>query len=210
MIQENAIQAKDVNLDRQSSDLSLEFDFVNMNIDDNSIECDNSESIESGLDEYDNTDEEINEMIFDALALSRAESKEISLAKNNNSQDRNTKSKINKHDKCIPSTLTEDSLLPSKKEAILVLQDLRISEGQLNSENSDNNKSDIENVENKRTSIINESNIGPGGVHFVFVNDPILESFVNKTLNDSILVEVNDSDKEIEEQENLVQKHKIN
>ncbi|CAG8749775.1 3841_t:CDS:1, partial [Dentiscutata heterogama] len=32
--------------------------------------------------EYDDTDEEINEMIFDALASSRAKSKEISSAKN--------------------------------------------------------------------------------------------------------------------------------
>ncbi|CAG8676684.1 9067_t:CDS:10, partial [Dentiscutata heterogama] len=107
--------------------------------------------------------------------------------------------------------------------------DLGISECQLNSENSDNNKvnepvnesmSDIENVENERTSIINEPNIGSGVVPFVFVNDPIPEFFVDKikeprtsnypASNDSILVEDNDLDEEIEEQENLVRKRKIN
>ncbi|CAG8855877.1 21394_t:CDS:2, partial [Gigaspora margarita] len=78
-----------------------------------------------------------------------------------------------------------DSPLPSEKEAISVLQDLGISNGQLNSENSDNNKvnepvnesmdvlsiTSIINNQNERTPIINEP---PGCVPFVFVNDPIL------------------------------------
>ncbi|KAF0536235.1 hypothetical protein F8M41_009202 [Gigaspora margarita] len=208
-IQENAIYAKDINLDRQSK------------------------SIKSGSDEYDDTDEEINEIIFDALASSCAKSKEISSAKNVTSQDRTTKSEINevfkvaknnyvKHNgiKHIPSTLTEDSPLPSENEAV---SDLGISEDQLNSKNSYNNKvnepvnkliSDIKNVENERTSIINKPNIGPVDVPFVFVNNSILEFFVDKskepkTSNDSILVEDNDSDEEIEEQENLARKRKL-
>ncbi|CAG8493603.1 3884_t:CDS:2, partial [Gigaspora margarita] len=138
MIQENIMPAEDINLDRQPSDLSLELDFVNMDIDDNSIEFNNSVSppfeeneiiqknLAQNLNEYDNTDEEINEMIFDALASSRAKSNEISSAKNSTrkSKDGTIKSKKNKHSviECIPSTLSEDSPLPSEKEAISVLQ----------------------------------------------------------------------------------------
>ncbi|RIB26535.1 hypothetical protein C2G38_2030115 [Gigaspora rosea] len=190
-IQENVIQAEDINLDRMDIDDKGE---KILRIDDNSIECDNSvsppfeeseviqknkaqnlnsnnqESIESGSDEYDDTDE-INEMIFDALASSRAKSKEISSAKNSTyrkkSQDRTTKSEINKVFKVVKNNYDKDD------------------------------NSDIENVEIERTSIINEPNIGSGGVPFVFVNDPIP-------------VEYKDSDEEIEEPENLARKRKIN
>ncbi|CAG8741338.1 25172_t:CDS:10, partial [Dentiscutata erythropus] len=227
-IQKNVIQAEDINLNRMDIDDKGE---KILRTDDNSIECDNSvslpfeeseviqknkaqnlnsnnqESIESGSDEYDDTDEKINKMIFDALASSRAKSKEISSAKNSTyrkkSQDRTIKSEINKvfkvvknnYDKddnhsnieCISSTLTKDSPLPSENEL-----------------------SDIEYVEIERTSIINEPNIGSGGIPFVFVNDPIPEFFVDKTSHDSILVEYKDLDEEIEELENLARKRKIN
>ncbi|CAG8515729.1 17806_t:CDS:10, partial [Gigaspora rosea] len=179
-IQENVIQAEDINLDRMDIDDKGE---KILRIDDNSIECDNSVSPP-----------------FEETS-SRAKSKEISSAKNSTyrkkSQDRTTKSEINKVFKHgnierIPSTLTEDSPLPSENEL-----------------------SDIENVEIERTSIINEPNIGSGGVPFVFVNDPIPEFFVDKskeprTSHDSILVEYKDSDEEIEEPENLARKRKIN
>ncbi|CAG8845370.1 34692_t:CDS:2, partial [Racocetra persica] len=72
-------------------------------------------------DEYDDTDEETGERLFDALASSFGKSKEISSAKSS------TYRKINEVFKCdgiecIPSILTDDSPLPSKKEAVLVLQ----------------------------------------------------------------------------------------
>ncbi|CAG8553868.1 17464_t:CDS:10 [Racocetra fulgida] len=164
------------------------------------LNSNNQELVDSGSDEYDDTDEEIDERIFDALTSSLS-SKSSTYRK---AQDNTTKhkSKINevfkvaknnyaKDDKHsgierVPLTLTEDSPLPSVKDALSVLQ-----EPSLNREYNDNNKSDIE---NERTSIINEPpNIGPKGVPFVFVNDPIP-------------VEDNDSDEEIRD---LIRKRKF-
>ncbi|CAG8667918.1 38129_t:CDS:10, partial [Gigaspora margarita] len=100
-----------------------------------------------------------------------------------------------------------------------VLKSQQINTSSASSINDDqiyieNEKTSKINIENERTSIINEPNIGQRGVPFVFVNDPIPEFFVDKskeprTSNDSILVEDNDSDEEIE-QGDLVRKRKIN
>ncbi|CAG8488712.1 17980_t:CDS:10 [Cetraspora pellucida] len=161
-----AIQAEDINLDRQPSGLSLEIDFVNMDIQESNMESsfdvddmdnssefnkkdeiiqknkaqnlnsNNQEPIGSESDEYDDTDEETGERLFDALASSFRKSKEISSAKSSTYRKINERNGIER----IPSTLTDDSPLPSEKEAVSVLQDLEISEGQLSSKHSDNNK----------------------------------------------------------------------
>ncbi|CAG8800666.1 15606_t:CDS:2, partial [Racocetra persica] len=93
------IQAEDINLVRQPSGLSFEIDFVNMDIQESNMELSFDEPIGSESDEYNNTDEETGERLFDNLASSFRKSKEISSCDGI---------------ECIP--------LPSEKEAVSVLQ----------------------------------------------------------------------------------------
>ncbi|CAG8564364.1 17076_t:CDS:2, partial [Racocetra fulgida] len=146
IIEENheVIQAEDINLDRQPSDLSLE---IEMDIQENTAQ--NTESSfdleEDGTDnngfdnpisqlleenEFSDTDEKIDEIIFDSLILSSG----ISSAKSNitkykyniNEAFKVAKNNYTKNDRSgieyAPSTLTEDSPLPSVNEALAVLQ----------------------------------------------------------------------------------------
>ncbi|CAG8656516.1 9132_t:CDS:10, partial [Gigaspora rosea] len=160
IIEENyeVIQAEDINLDRQPSDLSLEiemdiqentaqntkssFDLEEDGTDNNGFDNPisqlleetqnlNSNTQEPGSDEFSDTDEEIDEIIFDSLIPSSG----ISLAKSNitkhkyniNEAFKVAKNNYTKNDRSgieyAPSTLTEDSPLPSVNEALAVLQE---------------------------------------------------------------------------------------
>ncbi|CAG8507816.1 5078_t:CDS:10 [Cetraspora pellucida] len=226
-------------------------------IDGNSIECDysvsqplevseiiqknkaqnlnsnNQEPIEFESNEYDDTDEKRDEMIFDVLTSSLEKSKETSSAKSSTykSQDNTAKhkSKTNKmfkvakkYDKddnrggieCIPSTLTDDSPLPSEKETDQSFTTKDISKEASTSSSKSwqpnrnnvlsitsiiNNQSDVGNIENERTSIINEeaneeyvkSTIicVPSDLPFVLINDPIPDEVSAQEMESSFDVE---------------------
>ncbi|CAG8669238.1 16467_t:CDS:2, partial [Cetraspora pellucida] len=213
-----AIQAEDINLNGQPSDISLEIGFVNMdiqesnaqdrklsfNVDDDTqghsknkaqnLNSNNQEPIEFESDEYDDTDEKRDEIIFDVLTSSLGKSKKTSSAKSSTYkfQDNTAKhkSKTNemfkvakKYDKddnhggikCIPSTLIADSPLPSKKNAASeqsfttknTSKEASASSSKSWQPNKNDmlsivsiidNQSDVGNIENERTSIINKKN----------------------------------------------------
>ncbi|CAG8628253.1 11184_t:CDS:2, partial [Dentiscutata heterogama] len=136
-IQENVIQAEDINLNRQPSDLSIELDFVNMDIDDqgekilriddNLIECDNSVSppFEENEVIQKNKLQNLSSNNQQRIALTGSLkigplnliNEVFKVAKNNYDKDVNHGG-IER----IPSILTEDSPLPSEKEAVSVFQ----------------------------------------------------------------------------------------